>query len=223
MDVAVADDGALFREGLQLLLTAAGHTVVGGVEDGDELLGLLATTRVDVAILDIRMPPGQEGGLDTAALIRRRHPDVGLLLLSQHAEAHYLFRLLEVGTERIGYRLKDQVAGVAVLADTLVRIAAGEIVIEPVLAANLVNRPGPAVPGPLAELTDRERDVLRLMAEGRSNSGIATELFVSVKSVEKYIASIFTKLDLSAESAVHHRRVLAVLVYLRSNGAGPPA
>lgn len=222
MDVAVADDGALFREGLQLLLTAAGHTVVGGVEDGTQLLDLLATTPVDVAILDIRMPPGQEGGLDTAALIRKRYPGVGLLLLSQHAEAHYLFRLLEVGTERIGYRLKDQVAGVAVLADTLVRIAAGEIVIEPVLAANLVNRPGPAAPGPLAELTDRERAVLGLMAEGRSNAGIATELFVSVKSVEKYIASIFAKLGLSGESAVHHRRVLAVLVYLRSNGAGRP-
>ncbi|WP_432990149.1 response regulator [Dactylosporangium sp. CA-233914] len=219
MDVAVADDGALFREGLQMLLTAAGHTVVGGVEDGDRLLDLLARTAVDVAILDIRMPPGPEGGLDTAARIRRRHPGVGLLLLSQHAEAHYLFQLLEVGTERIGYRLKDQVAGVAVLADTLVRIAAGEIVIEPVLAANLVNRPGPDTPGPLAELTERERVVLRLMAEGRSNTGIATELFVSVKSVEKYIASIFTKLGLSAEAA-HHRRVLAVLAYLRSNRAG---
>lgn len=220
MDVAVADDGALFREGLQLLLGAAGHTVVGGVEDGDRLLELLERTPVDVAILDIRMPPGPEGGLDTAARIRRRHPGVGLLLLSQHAEAHYLFQLLEVGTERIGYRLKDQVAGVAVLADTLVRIAAGEIVIEPVLAANLVNRPGPAAPGPLAELNEREREVLRLMAEGRSNAGIAAALFVSVKSVEKYIASIFTKLDLPAEPAAHHRRVLAVLAYLRSDRVG---
>lgn len=220
MDVAVADDGALFREGLQLLLGAAGHTVVGGVEDGDRLLELLERATVDVAILDIRMPPGPEGGLVTAARIRRRHPGVGLLLLSQHAEAHYLFQLLEVGTERIGYRLKDQVAGVAVLADTLVRIAAGEIVIEPVLAANLVNRPGPAAPGPLALLNEREREVLRLMAEGRSNAGIAAALFVSVKSVEKYIASIFTKLDLPAEPAAHHRRVLAVLAYLRSDRVG---
>jgi DNA-binding NarL/FixJ family response regulator len=220
VDVAVADDGALFREGLQMLLTAAGHTVVGGVADGDQMLDLLTGTRVDVAILDIRMPPGPEGGLVTAACIRQRYPEVGLLLLSQHAEAHYLFRLLEVGTERIGYRLKDQVAGVAVLADTLVRITAGEIVIEPVLAANLVNRPGSATPGPLAELTDRERAVLRQMAEGRSNAGIASELFLSVKSVEKYIASIFAKLGLVAEPAAHHRRVLAVLAYLRSNRTG---
>jgi DNA-binding NarL/FixJ family response regulator len=220
MDVAVADDGALFREGLQMLLTAAGHTVVGGVEDGDRLLELLDRTRVDVAIMDIRMPPGLDGGLDTAQRVRQRHPDVGLLLLSQHAEAHYLFQLLEIGTERIGYRLKDQVASVAVLADTLVRIAAGELVIEPVLAANLVDRSSAHDPGPLAELTERERAVLRLMAEGRSNGGIAGELFLSIKSVEKHIASIFTKLNLSTEPAAHHRRVLAVLAYLRSNRTG---
>jgi DNA-binding NarL/FixJ family response regulator len=218
MDVAVADDGALFREGLQLLLSAAGHEVVGCVEDGDRLLELLARTSVDVAIMDIRMPPGADGGLRTAQRVRARYPGVGLLLLSQHAEAHYLFRLLEIGTERIGYRLKDQVAGVAVLADTLVRIAAGEIVIEPVLAANLVDRPSQPVQRPLADLNERERAVLRLMAEGRSNTGIATELFLSVKSVEKHIASIFTKLNLSTEPAAHHhRRVLAVLAYLRSN------
>lgn len=219
MDVAVADDGALFREGLQMLLTAAGHTVVGGVEDGDRLLALLEKTRVDVAIMDIRMPPGLDGGLDTAARIRQRHPDVGMLLLSQHAEAHYLFRLLEIGTERIGYRLKDQVASVAVLADTLVRVAAGELVIEPVLAANLVDRSSAKETGQLTALSERELDVLRLMAEGRSNGGIAGELFLSIKSVEKHIASIFTKLGLSTEAAVHHRRVLAVLAYLRSNPA----
>jgi len=217
VDVAVADDGALFREGLQLLLSAAGHEVVGCVEDGDRLLELLEHTPVDVAIMDIRMPPGADGGLQTAQRVRARYPDVGLLLLSQHAEAHYLFQLLEIGTERIGYRLKDQVAGVAVLADTLVRIAAGEIVIEPALAANLVDRPSPPVRSLLADLTEQERAVLRLMAEGRSNSGIATGLFLSVKTVEKRIASIFTKLDLPAEPAANHRRVLAVLAYLRSN------
>jgi DNA-binding NarL/FixJ family response regulator len=217
MDVAVADDGALFRQGLELLLSAAGHRVVGTVEDGDRLLELLAGTPVDVAIMDIRMPPGADGGLVTAERVRARYPGVGLLLLSQHAEAHYLFRLLEIGTERIGYRLKDQVAGVAVLADTLVRVAAGEIVIEPVLAAKLVDHSRRPEPGPLAELSERERDVLRLMAEGRSNAGIAGELFLSVKSVEKHIASIFTKLNLSTEPAAHHRRVLAVLAYLRSS------
>ncbi|NBE80134.1 response regulator [Micromonospora rubida] len=217
MEVAVADDGALFREGLQLLLSAAGHKVVGCVGDGDQLLELLASTPVDVAVMDIRMPPGLDGGLDTAQRVRSRHPDVGLLLLSQHAEAHYLYRLLEIGTERIGYRLKDQVAGVAVLADTLVRIAAGELVIEPALAVKLVDRPSPQARGPLANLTDRERGVLRLMAEGRSNAGIAKELFLSVKSVEKHIAGIFTKLKLSTEPTAHHRRVLAVLAYLRSD------
>ncbi|MGC4807664.1 response regulator transcription factor [Micromonospora sp. DT233] len=217
MEVAVADDGALFREGLQLLLSAAGHEVVGCVEDGDQLLDLLADHPVDVAIMDIRMPPGLDGGLDTAQRVRREHPDVGLLLLSQHAEAHYLYRLLEIGTERIGYRLKDQVAGVAVLADTLVRITAGELVIEPALAGKLVDRPSPQARDSLAGLTDRERAVLRLMAEGRSNTGIATELFLSVKSVEKHIASIFTKLKLSTEPTAHHRRVLAVLAYLRSD------
>lgn len=217
MDVAVADDGALFREGLQLLLSAAGHAVVGAVADGDRLLELLGRTPVDVAIMDIRMPPGLDGGLLTAHRVRERFPDVGLLLLSQHAEAHYLFQLLEIGTQRIGYRLKDQVAGVAVLADTLVRIAAGELVIEPVLAASLVDRSRARAADPLASLNDRELSVLRLMAEGRSNNGIAAELFLSVKSVEKHIASIFVKLDLPAEPAAHHRRVLAVLAYLRAS------
>jgi DNA-binding NarL/FixJ family response regulator len=218
VDVAVADDGGLFREGLQLLLSAAGHRVVGCVEDGDRLLDVLERTPVDVALMDIRMPPGPDGGLDTAQRIRQRHPDVGLLLLSQHAEAYYLLRLLEIGTSGIGYRLKDQVAGVAVLADTLVRIAARELVIEPILAANLVDRPDPSAPDSMTDLTDRERSVIRLMAEGRSNVGIAGLLHLSVKSVEKHIASIFAKLSLPPESAAHHRRVLAVLAYLRAVG-----
>jgi DNA-binding NarL/FixJ family response regulator len=217
MDVAVADDGALFREGLQLLLGAAGQRVVGCVEDGDKLLDLLEHVPAEVAIMDIRMPPGLDGGLITAQRVRARYPDMGLLLLSQHAEAHYLYRLLEIGTKRIGYRLKDQVAGVAVLADTLVRIASGELVIEPSLAANLVDRSSAREQGPLADLTDRERGVLRLMAEGRSNAGIAAETYLSVKSIEKHIASIFTKLGLSTEPTAHHRRVLAVLTYLRSS------
>ena len=216
MLVAVADDGALFREGLQLLLAAAGHTVIGAAADGDGLLDLLAANKVDVAIMDIRMPPGLEGGMDTAKRVRAMFPQVGLLLLSQHAEAHYLYRLLEIGTVRIGYRLKDQVAGVAVLADTLIRISAGELVIEPVLAANLIERSRSAGQPLLSALNDRELTVLRLMAEGRSNTGIATAMFLSVKSVEKHIASIFVKLELSTEPAAHHRRVLAVLAYLRA-------
>ncbi|KPM56532.1 LuxR family transcriptional regulator [Frankia sp. CcI49] len=213
MRVALAEDGALFREGLLLLLGAAGHQVVGSVADGDALMGLLGTEPADVAILDIRMPPGTEGGLRAAARVRAAYPETGLLLLSHYAETHYLMRCLEIGTERIGYRLKERVAGTQVLSDTLDRINAGELVIEPSLAGRLVNRPA-GVSGPLALLSQRELEVLRLMAEGRSNAGIAGLLSLSAKAVEKHIASIFTKLDLPFDATTHHRRVLAVLTYL---------
>ena len=216
MRVAVAEDGALFREGLGLLLQAAGHEVVGSVDHGDRLFALVATEPVDLAILDIRMPPEPDGGLTTAARLRAEHPEVGILLLSHYAETQYLMRVLEIGAERIGYRLKERIAGVKVLADTLERIAAGEIVIEPVLAKRLVEARKPGAGDPLATLTEREADVLRLMAEGRSNGGIGGELFISGKSVEKHIAAIFTKLDLPGDASVHHRRVLAVLAYLRA-------
>lgn len=220
MRVAIAEDGALFREGLVLLLEAAGHEVVGCVGDGDSLLGIVATEPVDVAVLDIRMPPEPDGGLTTAERIRALRPETGLLLLSHHAETHYLMRVLEIGAERIGYRLKERIAGVQVLADTLDRIAAGEIVIEPVLAKRLVRVPADGGDGGdgngITTLTERELDVMRLMAEGRANNGIATELYLSTKAVEKHIAAIFAKLDLPADQTVHHRRVLAVLAYLRA-------
>ncbi|MFT7839920.1 response regulator transcription factor [Saccharothrix sp. BKS2] len=216
MRVAIAEDGALFREGLVLLLEAAGHEVVGCVGDGDKLLALVSTEPVDVAVLDIRMPPEPDGGLSTAERIRALKPEVGLLLLSHYAETHYLMRVLEIGTENIGYRLKERVAGVRVLGDTLERIAAGEIVIEPVLAKRLVQTPAGRDGGALDTLTEREQDVLRLMAEGRTNNAIAKELFVSAKAVEKHIAAIFSKLDLPGDPSVHHRRVLAVLAYLRA-------
>ncbi|WP_243794355.1 response regulator transcription factor [Saccharopolyspora gloriosae] len=217
MRVAVAEDGALFREGLVLLLEAAGHEVVGCVGDGDSLLAIVATEPVDVAILDIRMPPEPDGGLVTAERIRARRPETGLLLLSHYAETHYLMRVLEIGSERIGYRLKERLAGVKVLADTMDRIAADEIVIEPVLAKRLVEARSGREDSPLATLTERELDVLRLMAEGHANNAIAQELFVSGKVVEKHIAAIFTKLGLPRDQAVHHRRVLAVLAYLRAS------
>jgi DNA-binding NarL/FixJ family response regulator len=214
--VAIAEDGPLFREGLVMLLEAAGHEVVGTVADGDALLAIVATTDVDVAILDIRMPPEPDGGLVTAERIRASRPSVGLLLLSHYAETHYLMRVLEIGAERIGYRLKERVAGVQVLADTLDRITAGEIVIEPVLAKRLVQAPAGRADSPLATLSERELDVLRLMAEGRANNAIAQELFVSPKAVEKHTAAIFGKLSLPGDQTVHHRRVLAVLAYLRA-------
>lgn len=216
MRVAIADDGALFREGLVMLLRAAGHEVAASVATGDDLVRLVSADPVDVAILDIRMPPEPDGGLVAAERIRALRPQTGLLLLSHYAETHYLMRVLEIGTEGVGYRLKERVAGVQTLDDTLARIAAGEIVIEPVLAKRLVERPTGREDGPIAGLTDRELDILRLMAEGRTNSAIAGELFISTKAVEKHTAAIFGKLDLPGDSAVHHRRVLAVLAYLRA-------
>ncbi|MFC5994135.1 response regulator transcription factor [Pseudonocardia hispaniensis] len=220
MRVALAEDGALFREGLLMLLRAAGHEVVACAAGGDELVAMLANQAADVAILDIRMPPEPDGGLVTAERLRAAHPKLGLLFLSHYAESHYLMRILQIGTEAIGYRLKEKVGSVDVLTDTLNRIEAGEIVIEPVLAKRLVERPRGDKKDVIAALSERELDVLRLMAEGRSNNGIAGQLFVTPKAVEKHIASIFGKLGLHADTAEHHRRVLAVLTYLRSQRNG---
>jgi DNA-binding NarL/FixJ family response regulator len=214
--VALAEDGALFRDGLVMLLQAAGHEVAGCTADGDALVDLLAEQPADVAILDIRMPPEPDGGLVTAERLRAAHPDMGLLFLSHYAETHYLMRILEIGTESIGYRLKEKVGSVDVLTDTLTRIQDGEIVIEPVLAKRLVERPRGNRRSVVETLSPRELDVLKLMAEGRSNNGIAGLLFVTPKAVEKHIASIFGKLGLPEDATEHHRRVLAVLTYLRA-------
>jgi DNA-binding NarL/FixJ family response regulator len=220
MRVALAEDGALFREGLLMLLKAAGHDIVCCTADGDSLVDELGSRSADVAILDIRMPPEPDGGLVTAERLRALHPGMGLLFLSHYAESHYLMRILQIGTESIGYRLKEKVGSVDVLTDTLSRIRDGEIVIEPVLAKRLVDRPRGDKKGVIATLSERELDVLRLMAEGRSNSGIAAQLFVTPKAVEKHIANIFGKLGLHADVSADHRRVLAVLTYLRSQRDG---
>lgn len=216
MRVALADDGGLFREGLVMLLAVSGHDVVICVADGDAIVAVLESSEVDVVLLDIRMPPGEQGGLEAARLIRERHPSTGILLLSQYADADYLIKMLDIGTERIGYRLKERIGSVAVLSDTLERIAAGELVIEPALAARWVGSATAQRSNELAALSERETSVLRLMAEGRSNSNIAAELYVSVKAVEKYSAGIFTKLRIDDAGGSHHRRVLAVLAYLRA-------
>ena len=213
MRVAVADDGALFRQGLVLLLQEAGHEVVGAVADGDTLLQL-ADQGLDVAVLDIRMPPGEEGGLTTALKLRGTHPELPILVLSHYAEAHYLMKVLEIGARGVGYRLKDRVAGLETLTDTLNRLVAGEVVIEPEVAERLVDKPRGQDGGALASLGARELDVLRLMAEGRSNRNIADMLFVSTKAVEKHTAAIFAKLGLPDDATSYHRRVLAVLAYL---------
>ncbi|GAA3394438.1 response regulator transcription factor [Cryptosporangium minutisporangium] len=210
--VAIADDAALFREGLRLLLEAAGVEVVHQARDGTELLSLVDGDVPDVVILDIRMAPHPEGGLDTAEKLRERHPQLGILMLSQYAEAPYLMRLLKrLGSSGLGYRLKDQVADVETLRGALLRIVAGETVVEP----ELVDRLAAEGPHELDRLSAREMDVLRSMAEGHSNEGIAAELHLTTKTVENNIARIFTKLDLPADTT-QNRRVIAVLRYFRA-------
>jgi serine/threonine-protein kinase len=170
-------------------------------------------TRPDVAIVDIKMPPTQtDEGIVAAQEIRRAHPTIGVLVLSQHLESRYAMRLLEEAPERVGYLLKDRVSDIAVLADALKRIGEGECVIDPTIVSRLVNRPREG--GPLDELTEREREVLALMAEGRSNGAISQALFMSPKTVEANVRQIFRKLGLQ-QSPDDHRRVLAVLRYLR--------
>jgi DNA-binding NarL/FixJ family response regulator len=219
MRVAIGDDAALFRGGLAMLLTAAGVEVIAQASNGDDLVDLVGDDPPDVVVLDIRMPPEPAGGLAAAERLRARHPQLGLLVLSQYAETPYAIRLLEVGTRGIGYRLKDRITDIDTMRDTLVRIAAGEAVIEPEIVERLVDHrrqsPGERV---LSTLTERERQVLREMAEGRSNAGIAGQLYLTHKTVEKHIASVFAKLGLDAEATGNHRRVLAVLTYLRGRG-----
>jgi DNA-binding NarL/FixJ family response regulator len=210
----VADDAMLIREGLVKLLRDAGVTVVGKASNAEELLRHVELGRPDVAVVDIRMPPGQsEEGVVAAERIRAEYPQIGVLLLSQYVNPRYGMRLLEEHPGRIGYLLKDRVSDIAVLTDALERIAVGECVIDPTIVTQLVTRPRPAQA--LAELSTREREVLALMAEGRSNQGICHQLYISPKTVESHIRQIFVKLGLS-DTRDEHRRVLAVLRFLRS-------
>ncbi len=215
MRVVVADDAMLMREGLARLLADAGFEVVGKAADADELLRRVELTHPDVAVVDIRMPPTHtDEGLVAADMIRSAHPEVGVLVLSQYLESRYAMRLLENHPERVGYLLKERVSDIAVLADSLRRIAEGECVVDPTIVARLLDRG--ARRGPLADLTEREREVLSLMAEGHSNQGICQRLFLSPKTVEAHIRHIFMKLGLH-ETSEYHRRVLAALTYLRSS------
>lgn len=213
MRVVVADDVMLTREGIVRLLGDAGIEVVGQAEDADGLLRLVAEHRPDVAVVDIRMPPTQtDEGLVAASAIRGTFPDTGVVVLSQYVEPSYALRLLEEHPERVGYLLKERVFDVAVLVDALRRISDGETVIDPTIVARLLGRK--RIGDPLGTLTEREREVLSLVAEGLSNRAIAERLFVTDRTVEAHIRQIFGKLDLS-ESASAHRRVLAVLAFLR--------
>jgi DNA-binding NarL/FixJ family response regulator len=212
--VVIADDAALLRDGVARLLADAGFEVVGKAKDADELLAYVETAHPDTAIVDIRMPPTQTNeGLVAADRIRSAHPDIGVLVLSQYLEVRYAARLIEQHPERVGYLLKERVSDIAVLADALHRIAEGECVIDPTIVARLMDR---RRAGPLAALTDREREVLSLMAEGHSNRGICARLFLSPKTVEAHIRQIFSKLGITQVDA-YHRRVLAVLTFLRAN------
>src|SRR4051794_21755522 len=215
MRVVVADDAMLIREGLSRLLTEADFDVVGKASDAYQLLRSVELTRPDVAIVDIKMPPTHtDEGLVAADTIRSTYPEVGVLVLSQYLESRYALRLLEQHIGRVGYLLKDRVSDIAVLADSLHRIAEGESVVDPTIVARLLERSRDE--GPLRELTAREREVLALMAEGHSNQGIGQKLFLSPKTVEAHIGHIFLKLGLR-ESPDYHRRVLAVLTHLRAS------
>ena len=211
MRVVIAEDAAVLREGLARLLSDRGHEICATLADAETLRAAVAEHRPDAVIADIRMPPTHtDEGLRAAVDIRRDFPSTGVLLFSQYIETRYTARLLESGAGGVGYLLKDRVGNVAEFVSALERVAAGGTALDPEVISQLLRRPDAG----LASLTAREREVLGLMAEGRSNSGIAGKLVLSGGVVEKHIASIFGKLSLEQEGA-DNRRVLAVLRYLK--------
>jgi DNA-binding NarL/FixJ family response regulator len=213
MRLVLADDSVLFREGLARLLAEAGFEILATVGDAGELVRRVDQAPPDAVIVDIRMPPSHtDEGLVAAAQIRGRHPEVGVVVLSQYVEARYALRLLETGERRVGYVLKDRVLHVADFAEAVRRVGAGETVVDPALVEQLVGRRREI--DPLAELTERERDVLALMAEGLTDRGIGERLWVTPKTVETHVRHIFQKLNLPS-GAADNRRVHAVLTYLR--------
>jgi DNA-binding NarL/FixJ family response regulator len=213
MRVILADDAVVVREGLARLLVEREIDVRAQVGTADDLLEEVAIDPPDVAIVDIRMPPTHTTeGLVAAQEIRRRHPQVATLVLSQYVEVDYALQLVDGTTERVGYLLKERIADVSDLVSALERVAAGGTVVEPSLVSELLA--APAGRDPLAELTPREREVLALMAQGRTDRGIAEELVVTRKTVEAHVRSVLRKLDLPVDAG-ENRRVHAVLAYLR--------
>jgi DNA-binding NarL/FixJ family response regulator len=213
--VVLADDSVLLREGVAQLLDQAGFDVVGLAADAEELLAQIEHHKPDVAIVDIRMPPTHtDEGLNAARQIRSRYPNIGVLVLSQYVRPSYAFELLSDGAERVGYLLKDRVSDLGELTDAVDRIGNGGTVLDPLVVSQLVGRPRHDDRA-LADLSEREREVLALMAEGRTNQAIAARLFITERTVEKHVRNIFNKLRLPA-SPEAHRRVLAVVAYLRA-------
>ncbi len=212
MRIVIADDAVILRDGLGHLLAARGHEVVASVGTPDELRTAVAEHGPDVAVVDIRMPPTHtDEGLRAAIELRRGHPDVGILLFSQYVETRFAANLLAGSPAGVGYLLKERVADIDDFVDALHRVASGGTALDPEVVGHLLNAGRQGV----GALTPREREVLGLMAEGRTNAAIAKTLVVSDRAVEKHIANIFMKLGLTP-SGDDHRRVLAVLQYLRS-------
>ena len=212
--VVIADDSVLLREGIARLLVESGFDVVGQAGDAEDLLRKVGAHKPDIAVIDVRMPPTHtDEGLRAAHRIRAEYPDTAVLVLSQYVEEAYAVELLSESTERTGYLLKDRVADVRTFADAVRRVAKGGSALDPEVVALMLGRQRRA--DPLASLTPRERQVLGLMAEGRSNSAMAEVLVVTDRAVEKHVTSILSKLDLPP-AVEDHRRVLAVLTFLRS-------
>ncbi len=217
MRVVIAEDSVLLREGLVRLLTDAGLEVVAAVEEPEALLRAVDEHRPDICVVDIRMPPTHtDEGVRAALVIRAQHAGVGVLMLSQYVEERYATDLIASDTRGFGYLLKDRVADVAEFVDAVRRVGSGGTALDPEVVSQLLVRSRRT--DPLGGLTPRETDVIRLMAEGRSNAGIAAELVVSEGAVEKHVSSLFSKLGLPPDEQ-DHRRVLAVLRYLEGDGS----
>ncbi|HLS34407.1 MAG TPA: response regulator transcription factor [Brevibacterium sp.] len=212
MRIVIAEDNVLLREGISRLLTDAGHEVVGAVSEANGLLSSVAALTPDLAVVDVRMPPTfTDEGIRAATLIREQNPDVGVLVLSQYVEERYASELIAGGGASFGYLLKDRVADVVDFLDAVEEVAAGGTVLDPEVVSQILVRSRKQ--DGLAGLSEREREVLEHMASGRSNSAIASTLYLSAGAVEKHISSIFTKFGLSADTT-ENRRVLAVLRFL---------
>jgi DNA-binding NarL/FixJ family response regulator len=220
MRVALAEDSVLLREGIARLLSDDGFDVVAQCGDADELLRKLGAAQPEVVILDIRLPPTHtDEGLRAALEIRERHPDVGVLVLSQYVEVGLAMRLLSDSAEGAGYLLKDRITEASDFVESVRRVAGGGSAVDPIIVSTLLSKQ--RQDDPIESLTPREREVLELMATGSSNQGIADELVITVRAVEKYVSSIFSKLDLPSTGS-ESRRVLAVLLVLGDEGRAPP-